>query len=148
MKEHCLVMQDHLNIERVKTPGVQWGEHCGQRHQRTGFDSLIFTKSLLCSQVQRVSFFEGTDVEFANLSEEVIRGYVATGEPMDKAGGYGIQVCRGKKCSSHFDLFQACGCTLVKGIHGDYFNVMGFPAHRLTMICLLCKQSNSCLTLS
>merc|ERR1712192_189420 len=69
-------------------------------------------------QVQRASFFEGTDVEFATLSDEVIRAYVATGEPFDKAGGYGI---------------QACGCTLVKGISGDYFNVMGFPAHRFAV---------------
>jgi len=69
-------------------------------------------------QVERTTFFEGTDVEFAQLSEEVIRAYVATGEPFDKAGGYGI---------------QACGCTLVKGISGDYFSVMGFPAHRFAV---------------
>ena len=43
-------------------------------------------------QVSRVSFSEGTDVQFAELPEQVVRAYIETGEPMDKAGGYGIQV--------------------------------------------------------
>ncbi len=58
------------------------------------------------------SFTQTTDVEFYPLSDALIRSYVATGEPMDKAGGYGI---------------QGRGCVLVKGICGDYFNVVGFP---------------------
>ena len=58
------------------------------------------------------SFLQETEVEFYPLSEETIDAYIATGEPMDKAGAYGIQ---GK------------GAVLVKGIVGDYFNVMGFP---------------------
>ena len=63
---------------------------------------------------ERIQFHEGTDVQFADLTDEVIRAYIETGEPMDKAGGYGIQ---GK------------GGSLVKGIHGDYYNVVGFPTH-------------------
>jgi len=61
-------------------------------------------------------FFEETDVTFFDLTDEEINAYVETNEPMDKAGAYGIQ---GK------------GCTLVKGICGDYFNVVGLPVARL-----------------
>ncbi|XP_064636014.1 dTTP/UTP pyrophosphatase-like [Lineus longissimus] len=62
-------------------------------------------------------FHESTDVLFDELSPEVIRGYIDTGEPMDKAGSYGI---------------QSLGGTLVKGIVGDYYNVMGFPLHKFS----------------
>ena len=57
-----------------------------------------------------------TGVTFRQLSEEEIRDYVATGEPMDKAGAYGIQ-----------GLFAA----YVSGIEGDYNNVVGLPVGRL-----------------
>lgn len=62
------------------------------------------------------SFSESTEVEFYPLSEEEIRAYIATGDPMDKAGAYGI---------------QGEGCVLIKGINGDFFTVMGLPAARL-----------------
>jgi len=64
---------------------------------------------------KKVLFHEDTEVTFDTLSDEVIEAYIATKEPNDKAGGYGI---------------QAIGGTLVKGIKGDYFNVVGFPLHR------------------
>ncbi|MBQ7778307.1 MAG: septum formation protein Maf [Oscillibacter sp.] len=60
---------------------------------------------------------ETTEVYFRAATEAELRGYIATGEPMDKAGAYGIQ---GK------------GSLLVEKIHGDYFNVMGLPVLRLS----------------
>lgn len=60
-----------------------------------------------------------TAVEFYELSDSVINAYIATNEPMDKAGAYGIQ---GK------------GTLLVKGIRGDYFNVVGLPVSALAKI--------------
>lgn len=59
---------------------------------------------------------EKTEVEFLPLTETAIRKYVATGEPMDKAGAYGI---------------QGFGAMMVKGVNGCYFNVMGLPLARL-----------------
>jgi septum formation protein len=55
-------------------------------------------------------------VRFRSLSGEEIAAYVATGEPMDKAGSYGI---------------QGRGCVLVERVEGCYFNVMGLPVSLL-----------------
>lgn len=57
-------------------------------------------------------FYEETKVKFADLSEELLWEYIHSGEPMDKAGGYGI---------------QALGGMLVEYVHGDFLNVVGFP---------------------
>ncbi len=65
-----------------------------------------------------VTHCEKTYVKFRDLSAAEIAAYVATGEPMDKAGAYGI---------------QGLGALLVEGIRGDYFTVMGLPVCRLAI---------------
>lgn len=62
------------------------------------------------------SFVETTDVTFYDLTDEQIAAYVATREPMDKAGAYGI---------------QGTGRLLVRRIAGDYYNVVGLPVARV-----------------
>ena len=66
---------------------------------------------------KKLTFSDVTEVEFYPLSNEEIKAYIATGEPADKAGAYGIQ---GK------------GSLLIKGIRGDYFNVVGLPVAKLS----------------
>lgn len=65
------------------------------------------------------SAVETVEVTFAALSDRDIAAYVATGEPMDKAGGYGI---------------QGHGAVIVERIVGDYFAVMGLPLARLVRL--------------
>ena len=60
-----------------------------------------------------------TPVTFRELTDAEIAAYIATGEPMDKAGAYGI---------------QGIGCLFVSDIQGDYFNVMGLPVYRLGLM--------------
>ena len=67
----------------------------------------------------RENFAEETKVEFYGLSEREIADYIATGDPMDKAGAYGI---------------QEKGAANVKGIVGDFYNVMGLPVGRLARV--------------
>lgn len=62
------------------------------------------------------SFVETTDVSFYDLADEEIDAYVGTGEPLDKAGAYGI---------------QGTGRLLVREIAGDYYNVVGLPVARV-----------------
>ncbi|XP_075710115.1 putative bifunctional dTTP/UTP pyrophosphatase/methyltransferase protein isoform X2 [Rhinoderma darwinii] len=59
-----------------------------------------------------IDFYEETKVKFADLSEDLLWEYIDSGEPMDKAGGYGI---------------QSLGGMLVESVHGDFLNVVGFP---------------------
>lgn len=64
----------------------------------------------------RVTFFEQTDVSVYPMTEAEILAYVGSGEPMDKAGAYGIQ----GRFAAH-----------IRGIRGDYNNVVGLPVGRL-----------------
>ena len=76
----------------------------------------VYTGVALISGDQEEIFYEKTDVYFYELSDEEIREYIATGEPMDKAGSYGI---------------QGRGRLLIRKIDGDYFTVVGLPVARV-----------------
>ena len=78
----------------------------------SGRTHTVYTGVAVVEHGETRSFVQSTKVEFFVLSDEFIRQYVATGDPLDKAGAYGI---------------QGPGALLVKGLVGDYFNVMGFP---------------------
>jgi septum formation protein len=65
------------------------------------------------------SAIEEVKVKFRRLRDEEIDAYIATGEPMDKAGAYGI---------------QGFGATIVECVDGDYFAVMGLPLARLVTL--------------
>ena len=82
----------------------------------SGRKHFVYTGVCIIYNNSTVSFTEKTDVEFYELSDDEINAYMDTNEPFDKAGGYGIQ---GK------------GSLLVKGICGDYFNVVGLPVSAL-----------------
>jgi septum formation protein len=85
----------------------------------SGRDHQVMTGVTVAAGEQIHSFTEVTDIHFRELSDKEIRAYVATGEPMDKAGAYGIQ--------GGAALF----CTRMVG---DYYNVMGLPVCRLGQV--------------
>ena len=82
----------------------------------SGRDHQVMTGVTVVTGETRETFTEVTDIHFRELSEKEIRAYVATGEPMDKAGAYGIQGGAALFCSR---------------MVGDYYNVMGLPVCRL-----------------
>jgi septum formation protein len=82
----------------------------------SGNEHSVFTGVTLLSKDKCVCFAEETKVRVSDMTDEEIAGYAATDEPMDKAGAYGIQ--------GRFAAY-------VKGITGDYNNVVGLPVCRV-----------------
>ena len=78
----------------------------------SGRTHTVYTGVTILSPGKEDRFTSSTAVEFYELSDEEILQYIDSGEPMDKAGSYGI---------------QGLGAVLVKKITGDYFTVMGLP---------------------
>ncbi len=89
---------------------------CSKLHSLSGKTHKVVTGCCIIEGENIKTFCEETQVEFYKLSDEEIEAYVRTGEPMDKAGAYGI---------------QGRAALFVKGIKGDYFNVVGLPVARL-----------------
>ena len=84
-----------------------------------GRTHTVFTAVAVARGAELVSAVETVSVTFRPLDDAEIDAYVATGEPADKAGSYGI---------------QGFGATIVERIDGDYFAVMGLPLVRLTRL--------------
>ncbi|XP_028164210.1 uncharacterized protein LOC114355524 [Ostrinia furnacalis] len=85
----------------------------------SGRSNTVYTGVVVKAHDKIVKFTEKTDVFFGKLHEDQIKGYIATGEPMDKAGGYGI---------------QGMGGCFIERIEGDYFTVVGLPLFRLCSV--------------
>ncbi len=84
----------------------------GRNHQvMTGLTVLRGDQMISCTEV--------TEIRFRRLSDREIRAYVASGEPMDKAGAYGI---------------QGGAALFAEGICGDFYNVVGLPVCKLGSI--------------
>lgn len=83
--------------------------------QLSGKDHDVYTGVAIISKGKTVVFHERTVVSFWELTVKEIEDYMASGEPFDKAGSYGI---------------QGLGALFVKKINGDYFNVVGLPLAR------------------
>ncbi|KAM3934287.1 putative bifunctional dTTP/UTP pyrophosphatase/methyltransferase protein isoform 1-T2 [Leptodactylus fuscus] len=86
----------------------------GKEHSVFTGVAIVHCRSQADNQLETdvIDFYEETKVKFADLSEDLLWEYIDSGEPMDKAGGYGI---------------QALGGMLVESVHGDFLNVVGFP---------------------
>jgi septum formation protein len=82
----------------------------------SGRTHTVLTAIAVARAARTESAVESVDVTFRPLSDDEIDAYIATGEPMDKAGAYGI---------------QGYGATIVERVDGDYFSVMGLGLRRL-----------------
>lgn len=132
----ALSLQKGLEIASAAAPGdlviaadtvvAVDGRVLGKPHSReeaaamlsslSGRAHTVYTGVTVCRDGEVRTEHEATAVRFRSLTSAEIDAYVATGEPMDKAGAYGI---------------QGYGALLVEGIEGDYSNVVGLPVCRL-----------------
>ncbi|KAJ7319652.1 hypothetical protein JRQ81_019163 [Phrynocephalus forsythii] len=138
-KQKALEVANRMHLKHLRTPDVVIGadtivtieeqilekpvdkqDAYRMLSRLSGKEHSVFTGVVIvhCSnkgnqlETEVTDFYEETKVKFSELSEELLWEYIHSGEPMDKAGGYGI---------------QALGGMLVEYVHGDFLNVVGFP---------------------
>ena len=106
----------------VVLDGQVLGKPTDEAHARamltalSGKDHQVMTGVTVLRAGKALTHTEITDIHFRPMSQQEIRAYVASGEPMDKAGAYGI---------------QGGAALFAEKLHGDYYNVMGLPVCRL-----------------
>ena len=110
-----IVVVDGKILGKPQTP-----DHAKQMlRSLSGRDHQVMTGVAIRKGAQCITHTEVTDVTFRALTDAEIDAYVATGEPMDKAGAYGIQGGAALFCEK---------------LTGDYYNVMGLPVCRLGLM--------------
>ena len=92
------------------------GDAASMLRRLAGRTHTVLTAVAVARDGRTVSGVESVEVTFRPMTTEQIDAYIATGEPMDKAGAYGI---------------QGYGAVIVERVHGDYFAVMGLALGRL-----------------
>ena len=119
--EDILIAADTIVVCEGKTLGKprDTAEAKAMLRLLSGRDHQVMTGCTVLRGEKSVTFTEVTDIHFRELSEKEIDRYVATGEPMDKAGAYGIQGGAALFCQR---------------MVGDYYNVMGLPVCRLGQV--------------
>lgn len=89
---------------------------CAMLTMLSGNVHQVITGVCIACGDKKITFEQVSSVKFYELTAAEIEAYVETGEPMDKAGAYGI---------------QGRGCVLVEKIEGDYFNIVGLPVAKV-----------------
>ncbi len=114
-----LVTADTIVVDKGKVLGKPSTEEeaVGMLKSLSGHTHKVITGVTLSTRAKQTTFSTETLVEFAALSGEEIKQYVAKFKPFDKAGAYGIQ--------------EWIGCIGIKSINGCFYNVMGLPLNRL-----------------
>ncbi len=119
--EDVVIAADTIVVCDGKTLGKPHSEEEAVQMLRllSGRDHQVMTGMTVLRGDTHKSITEVTDIHFRELSENEIARYVASGEPMDKAGAYGI---------------QGGAALFAEKLVGDYYNVMGLPVCRLSML--------------
>jgi septum formation protein len=119
--DSLVISADTIVVENGEVLGKprDAAEACSMLRRLAGRTHIVFTAGATTMGGRTISAVEEVSVTFLPLSDDTIAAYVATGEPMDKAGSYGI---------------QGYGATLVERIDGDFFAVMGLPISRMVRL--------------
>lgn len=116
--DECVIGSDTIVFHQGRILGKPHDAVTAKNYLRSlsGQTHTVYTGVAVLSKEYRDIRFDATEVTFCDMTEEEIDAYVRSGDPLDKAGAYGI---------------QGPFCVHVKSITGSYFNVIGLPVHLL-----------------